>query len=142
MRLRLPEPDEFVGRRIGEGTHEDGIDYAEDGGVGANAESEREDSDEGEATAAKEHTQPEANILKDAEHGWPPERATGSVRRWQGQTDRRYKVLRNYRTADFFCGISHRGDANDHSPKRTAVVGGLFFSAGGSCLRITSIEEG
>ena len=35
MGLRLPEPNEFPGRRIGEGTHEDGVDYAEDCGVGA-----------------------------------------------------------------------------------------------------------
>jgi hypothetical protein len=62
----------LVWRRIGEGTHEDGVDHAEDGGVGANAESEREDGNEGEAAATEKHTQAEANILKDVEHGGPP----------------------------------------------------------------------
>jgi len=68
MGLRLPEPDEFARRRVGQGAHEDGVDYAEDGGVGANAESEGQDGGEGEAAAAEEHTQAEANILKDVEH--------------------------------------------------------------------------
>jgi len=69
MGLRLPEPNEFVGRRIGERTHKDGVDHAEDGGVGTNAESKGEDSDKGEATTTEEYTQAEANILKDVEHG-------------------------------------------------------------------------
>jgi hypothetical protein len=57
-----------LGCRIREGTHQDGVDYAEDGGVGANTERECEDRYEGEAAAAEEHTQAEANILKDVEH--------------------------------------------------------------------------
>ena len=70
MGLRLPEPNEFVGRRIRERTHKDGVDHAEDGGVGTNAESKGEDSDKSEATTTEEYTQAEANILKDVEHGW------------------------------------------------------------------------
>jgi len=54
--LRLPKPHELIRRRKGEGTHEDGINYTEDRGVGTNAKSEGEDGDKREATAAEEHT--------------------------------------------------------------------------------------
>jgi len=46
----------LIRRRKGEGTHEDGINYTEDRGVGTNAKSEGEDGDKREATAAEEHT--------------------------------------------------------------------------------------
>ena len=54
------EPSGFLDRKRVE---EDGVDDGEDGGVGADAESERKNGDKGEARAFLEHTEAAAQVL-------------------------------------------------------------------------------
>ena len=58
-----PNVDERWGVLVGEGTQEDGVHHAEDGGVRAHAESEREHGDDGEAGRFCEYAEPVADVL-------------------------------------------------------------------------------
>src|SRR5258708_17677507 len=51
-----------------EGAEKDGVDDGEDGGIGADAESEGEHGDGGEAWSLAEHPQPESEVLKKGLH--------------------------------------------------------------------------
>ena len=57
---------------LGEGQRpkEHAVNDAEDGGVGADAESESEDGDDGEAGAFDEEAEGEADVLEQSEHGF------------------------------------------------------------------------
>ena len=57
--------DEFVGMREWERAKENGIDDGEDGGVGADAESESEDSDGGESRGFSEEAQGETRVVEE-----------------------------------------------------------------------------
>src|SRR5438309_536503 len=59
---RLPHADQPLGLRIRQRTEKNGVHHAENGGVGADAESEREYGDGGEARAALQHAEHIAEI--------------------------------------------------------------------------------
>src|SRR6202012_4584195 len=73
--LGVPDDDELLGVRVGKWTVEGGVEDAENGGSGANAESEREDYHGEEAGAFAEIAQGElkvlAKTLKEMGHGSP-----------------------------------------------------------------------
>jgi hypothetical protein len=50
--------------RVRQGTQDDGVDDAEDGGIGADAERQRRDGDSGEARSAPEHPRSDARVLE------------------------------------------------------------------------------
>src|SRR6185437_1592597 len=60
----LEQQHELIGIRIGKGSQKHGIHDAENGGVGADAESEREHGDGGEAGGFAEHAQGVAEVLR------------------------------------------------------------------------------
>ena len=51
-----------------ERTQENAVDQAEDGGVGADAEAERDDRDGGEAFVLQQHSQAVADVLEEISH--------------------------------------------------------------------------
>ena len=57
------DADELFGMGIGKPDEENSVDEAEDGGVGADAESQREDSDGREAGILAEQARAVANVL-------------------------------------------------------------------------------
>src|SRR5213078_3055346 len=59
---RLPHADQPLGLRIRQRTQKNGVHHAENGGVGTDAESEREYGDGGEARAALQHAERIAEI--------------------------------------------------------------------------------
>ena len=75
-----PDHDDAVGLVVGKGSEERGVDDAEDGGVGADAEGESEDGDGGEAGVFEEETEAEDEVAPTVAHGgsfvWPDERGT------------------------------------------------------------------
>jgi len=68
----LAEGDELFGVSDGEGLEHEAVDEGEDGGVGANPESEREDGDGGEAGTLGHHAEAEADVVEDAFGGGFP----------------------------------------------------------------------
>ena len=63
FRLRLCHDHESVGLRIRERSQQDRVDHAEDGGVRADAESEGENGDEGEARRFAQLAKREAKVI-------------------------------------------------------------------------------
>jgi hypothetical protein len=62
------EPDEALALRKRKRLENDGVDDAEDGGVGADAEGQRQHHDGGETGLFREHTQGVANVLPQTIH--------------------------------------------------------------------------
>ena len=60
---RIVDIHELPGRFDGQGPKEDGVDDGEDRGVGADAQAECEDSDDGEACGLAQHAESKAQIL-------------------------------------------------------------------------------
>jgi len=60
----LEDGEELVGAGIWQRFEKDGVNHAEDRGVGADAEREREDGDRGESGIFPQHAEGEAEILK------------------------------------------------------------------------------
>src|SRR5262249_5774195 len=63
LRLAIPEQKKFPGILYRQRAEQDGIQQREDGRVGANAQSQRHDGDEGEARASQKLADREAEIL-------------------------------------------------------------------------------
>jgi hypothetical protein len=69
----LPEADDLIGIFIGERAKENAVDDGEDGGGGADAESESENGYKSEGGRFFEETEREANVLQESfEHGKTP----------------------------------------------------------------------
>jgi hypothetical protein len=68
----LAEGDELLGMLDGKIAEQDLVDEGEDGGVGADAEGEREQGDQGEAGALGERAEAEAGVLEEAVEGGFP----------------------------------------------------------------------
>ena len=76
----LPQMDDPVAARIGQGTQEHAVDDAEDGGVRSDAEREREQDDRGEAGALAQSTGAVADVLRhrgEARRGAVPDCVAG-----------------------------------------------------------------
>src|SRR5207237_4198269 len=71
------EEDDAFGVRKRKRTEENAVDEAEDSGIGADAERERNNGDSGEAFMLQQHAQAVADIVQKAVHkvsrliGWP-----------------------------------------------------------------------
>src|ERR1700732_2463462 len=68
----VAEEYELLGMGDGQGAEEDGVEQGEDGGVGSDAEGEREQGDGGEAGALEQAADAEANVLKEVVEGGFP----------------------------------------------------------------------
>jgi hypothetical protein len=70
--LAVAEEDEMLGILDGQRAKQDGVEQGEDGGVGADAEGEGEQGDEGEAGALEEAAEAETDVLEGiVEGGFP-----------------------------------------------------------------------
>src|SRR6185437_9907372 len=65
-RPRLPQKDEAIRIRIGQGCQDDSVNHAEHRAVRPNAESESQQGNDGEARAARKATKAVGNILEKA----------------------------------------------------------------------------
>jgi len=68
----MPDLNEAVGIREGQGAEKDGIDNAEDGGVRADAESKDDDGGDGEAGTLGEDAEGVFKVLQQVGHGGSP----------------------------------------------------------------------
>ena len=65
VRIRAGDADEALGRRVGKRREQNAVHQAEDRGVGADAERQREHGDGREARAAPQHARAEAQVLRE-----------------------------------------------------------------------------
>ena len=61
----MPELDQSIGIAEGQGLQQDGVDHAEDSGIGANTEGHDEDGNQGEAGALKQPSECVSQILQE-----------------------------------------------------------------------------
>src|SRR5262249_45718108 len=87
----IPDGNETLGILIGKRLHEDGVDHGEDGGVGADAESQGESGDQREAWAFAEQAKSVTNILQKQMHPEPPG-PTVQLKHSDARTKRRFQT--------------------------------------------------
>ena len=68
LAVLLPDGDDARGIAEREVAQEHGVDHAEDGGIGADAEGQRQDRDGGEAGRLAEQAEPVAEVLRPGRH--------------------------------------------------------------------------
>ena len=68
LAVQAGDKKELLGILIGKRLEEDGVDDAENGGIGADAEGQREDGYESEAGILLQHAEREFQILKERGH--------------------------------------------------------------------------
>jgi len=68
-RRGFPDPDQAFGLGIRQRSEKDGVDDAENRGVGADADSERDDGDGGEAEVRAQGAEGVPEVLKERVHG-------------------------------------------------------------------------
>ncbi len=101
-----PDDHELAGMRVGERGEQRGVDDAEDGGVGADAQGQSEDGDCGEAGIFAEKAETKTKVAQQVGHAW------GSVsRRWM----MRFYIY-GYDGGD---GFVHRSTASWHVVRQT-----------------------
>jgi hypothetical protein len=69
---RVVEGDELAGLWVGERIEENAVDNGEEGGVGANAESQSENGDGGEERRLAERAKSVTKVLQESDNGAPP----------------------------------------------------------------------
>ena len=77
--VALVDGDQLAGLRVGERIEEHAVDYGEKGCVGADADGEGDDSDEGKGWRLEEHAEGKANVLEESGHGWGGPRGNSGI---------------------------------------------------------------
>ncbi|MGZ0173718.1 MAG: hypothetical protein ACKVHE_29735 [Planctomycetales bacterium] len=66
--IGLPQHHNLTGTGVGQGTQQDRVHHAEDGGVGSDAQGQRDDGNNRERRTAAQHAEPVADVLADGFH--------------------------------------------------------------------------